>query len=117
MNGTTIKLLFICSRNRWRSPTAERLFDGTQGYQARSAGTEPAARVRVNEKLIGWADIIFCMERRHIQRLHERFPKALQYRAVHVLDVPDDYRYMDQELIDVLLAALSGYGVFPSEGA
>ena len=112
---TAIKLLFVCSRNRWRSPTAERLFDGVQGYQARSGGTEPAARVLVNGKLIGWADIIFCMERRHVQRLRERFPEALHGKKVHVLDVPDEYRYMAPELIDTLRAALSEYGLLPPE--
>ncbi|WP_262510218.1 hypothetical protein [Hymenobacter sediminis] len=33
------KLLFICSQNRWRSLTAERLFDAHPDYEARSAGT------------------------------------------------------------------------------
>jgi len=60
-----LKLLFICSRNQWRSPTAERLFIGVPGVEARSAGTEPGARVRVTAGLLGWADRIFVMERKH----------------------------------------------------
>ena len=111
MNGAPVKVLFVCSRNRWRSPTAERLFDGVPGVQARSAGTEAGARVRVNEKILGWADVIFCMERRHVQRLRERFDTVLASKELHVLDVPDDYEYMDPELLDALRTALSGFGL------
>ena len=106
MNGLPVKILFVCSRNRWRSPTAERLFDGVPGVQARSAGTEASARVRVSEKLLGWADVIFCMERRHVQRLRERFAVALDDKEIHILDVPDDYEYMNPELIEALRTAL-----------
>jgi len=56
------RLLFICSRNRWRSPTAEALFDGVDGWEARSAGTEAGARVKVTAGHLGWADVIFVME-------------------------------------------------------
>ena len=117
MHGVTIKLLFICSRNRWRSPTAERLFDGVPGCRARSAGTEPAARVRVSEKMLAWADVIFCMERRHAQRLRERFAGALEGKEIHVLDIPDDYEYMDPELIEMLQTALSDHGFPPPEAS
>ncbi len=88
---TVTKLLFVCSRNRWRSPTAERLLDGVPGFQVRSAGTEKGARVRVTEGLLGWADVVLCMERRHVERLRARFPGALASKRVVVLDIPDDY--------------------------
>ncbi|GAB2940342.1 hypothetical protein GCM10027048_00800 [Hymenobacter coalescens] len=63
------KLLFICSQNRWRSLTAERLFDHHPHYEARSAGTEPGARVRVTAGHLGWAEVVFVMEKRHADRL------------------------------------------------
>lgn len=107
-----IKLLFVCSRNQWRSPTAERLFDGVPGYQARSGGTEPSARVRVSEKMIRWADVVLCMERRHAQRLRERFGEALDGRRVVCLDISDDYGFMDAELVDALKGALAEHHIF-----
>ena len=113
MKGEAVKLLFVCSRNRWRSPTAERLFDGVPGCRARSGGTEPSARVRVNEKILGWADIVFCMERRHAQRLRERFADTLEGKEIHVLDIADDYAFMDPALIEALRDALSPYGFLP----
>ena len=106
-----IKLLFVCSRNRWRSPTAEGLLDGVPGYQARSAGTEAGARVRVTAGLLGWADVVLCMERHHLQRLRERFPDALAGKRVIVLDIPDDHGFMDPELVTLLQTALTDAGI------
>lgn len=94
-----MKLLFLCSRNRWRSPTAERLFDGVDGHQARSAGTEAGARVRVTAGLLGWADVIFVMERKHAARLRAKFPDALAGRPLVCLRIPDDYGFMDEALV------------------
>lgn len=55
-------ILFLCSQNKRRSLTAEKLFDGFKEHQARSAGTENNARVKVTPGLLGWADMIFCMD-------------------------------------------------------
>ncbi len=107
-----LRLLFVCSRNQWRSPTAEKLFARRPGCEARSAGTEPSARVRVNADHLHWADLIFCMERRHLQRLRERFPDSLAGKRVICLDIPDDYGFMDPELVELLTTALTEY--FPS---
>ncbi len=110
-----VKLLFVCSRNRWRSPTAEAVANRIDGCHARSAGTEPSARVRVSEKLIGWADWIFCMEKRHVGRLRERFaPPLLDGKRLVCLDIPDDYEFMDPELVALLEAAWSEYLELPA---
>lgn len=99
-------LLFLCSRNQWRSPTAEALFQNHPEHEARSAGLSPQARVRVSEKLIDWADVIYCMEKEHRTRLRERFPEALSGKVVIVLDIPDDYPYMDPDLVAIFRASL-----------
>lgn len=104
-----IKLLFVCSANQWRSPTAEALFRGSQDYDARSAGTSDGARVKVTERHISWADRIFVMENRHRSLLQRSFQPALFGKPLDVLDIPDDYRYMDPELIDLLQARLTPY--------
>ncbi len=107
------KLLFICSRNKRRSLSAERLFDGVPGYQARSAGTQPEARIIVTEGHIGWADVIFCMEKSHLNRLRLKFPEALLDKQVVCLHIPDDYDYMQPELLDELRARLGPYLTTP----
>ena len=100
------KLLFICSRNRWRSPTAEQIFDGVDNCSARSAGTEPGARVRVTAGHIGWADLIFVMEKKHLRRLREKFPDELAGKRIICLHIPDDFQFMQAELVELLEATV-----------
>lgn len=102
-----VKILFICSQNQWRSPTAEKIFEGVAGYVAKSAGTENGARIKVTEGLLGWADFIFVMERRHTERLKSKFSEALAHRKIICLDIPDHLTYMHPELIELLKARLS----------
>jgi predicted protein tyrosine phosphatase len=96
------KLLFVCSRNRKRSLTAERIFAGRPGWEVRSAGTQPEARIVVTESHLGWADVIFVMERSHANRLRQRFGAALEGKTIRSLNIPDDYECMQPELIDEL---------------
>ena len=103
------KLLFVCSRNQWRSPTAEKVFDGLNGLQACSAGTEDGARIKVTAGHIGWADIVFVMEKKHLRRLQDKFPEELTDKRVVCLNIPDDYQFMQPELITLLQAAVSPY--------
>jgi predicted protein tyrosine phosphatase len=104
-----MNILFVCSRNQWRSRTAETIFKNHQGHSVRSAGTEKDARVKVSEKLIHWADLIFVMEKRHKQRLHDRFGDLLFDKRLIILDIEDNYRYMDNELIETLKNSIRPY--------
>jgi len=103
------KLLFICSQNQWRSLTAERLFDGHPHYTARSAGTEPGARVRVSAGHLGWAGIVFVMERRHADRLRAKFAEALAGKPLIVLRIPDNYLFGDERLVALLRQRLAAH--------
>jgi predicted protein tyrosine phosphatase len=96
-----------------RSLTAEHIYASFPGYAVKSAGTEPGARIRVNEGHIGWADVIFVMEKSHKRILSERFGEALAGKRVVCLHIPDIYRYMEPALIDELKSALSGYVEVP----
>ncbi len=100
-------LLFICSKNQWRSPTAEMLFKDHPTHEARSAGMSDKARIKVNQKLIDWADLIFVMERKHNEMLKQRF--IFPGKQLIVLDIEDNYRFGDIELIEILKTALSSY--------
>ncbi|WP_433946755.1 low molecular weight protein tyrosine phosphatase family protein [Paenibacillus sp. SN-8-1] len=104
-----MKLLFICSRNKWRSLTAEKIFEQYSMYQVRSAGTEENARIKVTAGHIGWADLIFVMETKHTRRLKEKFGSSLTGKRIIRLDIPDDYPFMDEELIEILKARVSEY--------
>jgi len=112
-----IKLLFVCSRNRIRSLTAEKIFGGIPGIQVRSAGTQPNARIVVNEGHIGWADIIFPMEKSHLNRLRLKFPDTMDGKRIATLLIPDEYEFMQAELIDELHSKVSAYVALPESGA
>jgi predicted protein tyrosine phosphatase len=97
-----LKLLFVCSRNRLRSPTAEAVFATCAGFETLSAGTSPDAETPVSGDLIEWADVIFAMESVHRRRLKQRFPPLLRNKKVVVLGIPDEYGYMDPTLVALL---------------
>ena len=104
-----MNILFVCSRNKWRSRTAETIFRDQQNHNVRSAGTATDARIKVNEKLIHWSDLIFVMEKRHKQLLHEKFSHVLMEKKIVVLDIEDNYEYMDKELVEILKTSVSPY--------
>lgn len=102
-------LLFICSKNQWRSPTAEGLFKNHPEHQARSAGTSDRARIKVNAKLIDWADLIFVMERKHQQLIWQRFREQMNDKQIIILDIEDNYLFNDPELVHILTTCLHKY--------
>ena len=104
---TLPNLLFICSKNQWRSPSAELLFKNHPVYQARSAGMSDKARIKVSQKLVDWADVVFAMERKHRDLLKLRFD--LSEKIIVVLDIEDNYQFNDPELIAILQERLSEY--------
>ena len=97
-----MKLLFLCSQNKRRSLTAEKVFDGRDGCEARSAGTENRSRVKVTAGLLGWADMILCMEKKHVRRIREKYGDVVSGKKVVCLHIPDEYGLMDEELVRVL---------------
>lgn len=101
--------LFVCSRNQWRSRTAEDIFKNVSGLNVRSAGISSSARVKVNEKLLIWADLIFVMEKHHKQWLNKMYSSLLNSKQIIILEIADEYQYMDAELIDMLEAAVQPY--------
>jgi predicted protein tyrosine phosphatase len=104
-----MNILFVCSRNKWRSATAETIFKSIPSHHVKSAGTAASARVKVNASLLAWADLIFVMEKRHRAQLRERFLSEIQEKNIIVLDIPDEYEYMDEELIELLECSVFPY--------
>jgi predicted protein tyrosine phosphatase len=92
-------VLFICSRNQLRSPTAEQVFAGWHGIEVASAGLDPVSREPVTPELLEWADVIFVMERAHRNKLAKKFRPHLKNQRIIVLGIPDEYEYMDPRLV------------------
>lgn len=97
-----IRALFVCAQNKLRSPTAEHVFSQYDGVECDSAGVHESAEVPIGPEQIEWADIIFVMEKAHRRKIEQKFKRHLNGKRIVVLDIPDEYEYMDDELIRVL---------------
>jgi predicted protein tyrosine phosphatase len=101
-----MNILFICSRNRLRSPTAERTFYGTPGINVRSAGTAKDADNPIARDDIEWADLIIVMERHHRKKILEKFRTQTK---IITLGIPDNFEFMDPDLIEILQEKITPY--------
>lgn len=101
-----MNLLFVCSKNKWRSRTAETIFKNSVTHHVKSAGTSDGAVVRLTDKLLDWADLVFVMEEKHEQIIQKKYKSPIFNEKVIVLDIPDEYQYMNEELILILQTAV-----------
>ncbi|HLD66512.1 MAG TPA: low molecular weight protein tyrosine phosphatase family protein [Pseudomonas sp.] len=99
-----LNLLFLCSKNRLRSPTAEQVFAEWPGVETASAGISKDADIPLSSELLAWADVIFVMERAHRRKLAAKFQPHLGSKRIICLDIPDEYDYMDEALVALLQA-------------
>lgn len=95
-------LLFICSQNKLRSPTAEAVFTGMSGIDVDSAGLNNDAIVPLTPEQVEWADVIFVMEKEHRNKLTRKFKRHLHRQRIIVLGIPDDFAYMEPALVALL---------------
>lgn len=102
-------VLFVCSANRLRSPTAEQVFSNWPGIETDSAGISNGASVPLSSEQVEWADIIFVMEKTHRTKLNRKFRARLRDKRVVCLDIPDDYEFMDPVLVRVLEKRVSRF--------
>ncbi|GAA5484632.1 low molecular weight protein tyrosine phosphatase family protein [Haloferula sargassicola] len=96
------RILFLCSQNKLRSPTAEAIYAERAGIEVDSAGLNHDAEVPISPEQLAWADLIVVMEKEHRSRLTRRFSKHLAGKRIAVLNIPDDYDFMDPVLIGLL---------------
>jgi predicted protein tyrosine phosphatase len=104
-----MNILFICGKNKLRSPTADVHFSSYVGVQTDSAGVSNDADQILNLEQIEWADIIFFMERKYLKRVSGKFAKQLVGKKVICLGIPDIYRYMQEELVQLLKLKVEPY--------
>jgi len=102
-------VLFVCSQNRFRSPTAERVFSSWPHIEVASAGLEPTATRPITPELLKWANSIFVMERSHRNQLLKKFRPYLKDQRIICLNIPDEYEYMDPILIRLLQSTVPRY--------
>jgi predicted protein tyrosine phosphatase len=100
------RVLFVCSRNKLRSPTAEQIFSSHPGLEVASAGLNDDSATPVSAELLEWADVIFVMEKIHRSKLSRRYGKHLKKQRIICLDIPDKFEYMDNGLVRLLKATV-----------
>lgn len=106
---TVKRVLFICSQNRMRSPTAEQLFSSWEGIEVASAGLDSDAHTPLTPESLEWAEVIFVMEESHRDELSRQFRPHLKEKRVICLDIPDDFQFMDPGLVKLLKARVPRY--------
>ncbi|MBU1282594.1 low molecular weight protein tyrosine phosphatase family protein [Pseudomonas sp. NPDC079086] len=104
-----LRVLFICAKNRLRSPTAEQVFADWPGVETASAGVNRDADIPVSPELLEWAELILVMESRHRRKLAEKFRRNLANKPIHSLNIPDDYAFMEPALVQVLQQRVPQY--------
>lgn len=96
------RVLFICRLNRFRSATAERIFSKRADLDVRSAGTATDARVRVNHRMLEWADVIFTMDPSQLESMRRMFPLHPALKRVICLNIPDEFVFLQPSLVELL---------------
>ena len=94
-------ILVVCGRNKKRSRTAEHIFKNDDRFNIRSVGLSPKSDRKISENDVNWADFIFVMETGYRAKIWEQY-RHLELPAIEVLEIPDDYEFMDEELIEML---------------
>lgn len=101
-----LNILFVCGRNNRRSPTAEKIFKSDRRMNVRGVGTAETSKRRVTEADLKWADLVLVMERKHASRLREMFHRLDELPPMQALEIPDEYIFMQAELIALLREAV-----------
>jgi len=95
-----MKVLFVCSANVDRSPTAEKVIhEKYPDIETKSAGVH-SMQACVNKEPLQWADVILCMEYWHKQLIQREYQESISGKAIYCLDIPDEYSYMESYLIE-----------------
>jgi predicted protein tyrosine phosphatase len=104
--STPLKILFVCGRNKRRSPTAEKIYAHDRRLAVRSVGLAETSKRRMVAADAQWADLILVMERKYVGRIKTTFRNLDTLPAIVSLDIPDEYIFMQRELIDLLQPAV-----------
>ncbi|MCB9748005.1 MAG: phosphotyrosine protein phosphatase [Candidatus Omnitrophica bacterium] len=104
-----MKILFICGENKLRSPTAEAIFSGYEDLEVKSAGLNNNSEIKLSAEDIEWAEVIFVMEGKYKKKVQNQFKKYLKGQRLISLDIPDKFKFMDEELVKILKDRVEPY--------
>ena len=85
-----------------RSATAHKIFESDPRFYVDSAGTDKYANTVLEDKHLEWADAIIVMEKHHRNFIRNKYPEFYKKKKIVCLFVPDDFDFMQPELISIL---------------
>jgi predicted protein tyrosine phosphatase len=68
-----LKILFVCGRNKWRSPTAQNIYKNDPRIEVRSAGVSGKSPHPISNSDLLWADLVLIMESKYRGRIQGSF--------------------------------------------
>ena len=95
-------ILFVCSQNKLRNPSAETIFPEKEGFDVLSAGLNNGAEIPLTAELVEWAETIFVIEKAQRNKLRKKYRKSINKQNVICLEIPNDHEYMGPKLIAIL---------------
>ena len=99
-------ILIVCGRNKKRSRTAEHIFKNDDRFKVRSVGLSPKSDRKISENDLNWADLVFVMETEQRAKILELY-RHLELPNIEVLHIPDEYEFMDEELVEMLTGGIN----------
>lgn len=106
MNSKKPNILVVCGKNKRRSRTAEYIFKNDKRFNIHSSGLSPKSERKISEKDLHWANLVFVMEDDHKATIRNLY-KSINLPIIEVLGIPDEYEYMDEELIELLKSGIN----------
>ena len=95
------KILFVCGKNKWRSPTAQNIYRNDPRIEVKSAGVSGKSPHPISNSDLLWADLVLIMESKYKSRILGLF-RDIRLPPIKSLDIPDEYEFMDEELIELI---------------
>jgi predicted protein tyrosine phosphatase len=100
--GSTKKVLTVCSAGLLRSATLQNFLIRKYGYNVRNCGTfESYALIPISEALIAWADEIVFVNEENFNMVKHDLEVMHALNKCYVLDIPDIYSFNDPDLITI----------------
>ena len=85
------------------------IFSEYEGVEAISAGTNADCETPVSGDLIKWADVVLVMENSHRNKVAKKFRPLLKDKKLALLNIPNDFDFMDPTLIRILMNRVPPY--------
>jgi predicted protein tyrosine phosphatase len=103
--GEAPKVLFVCTYGILRSPTAAHWAAAHKGWNTRSCGVSAAAVPPLHNNLLEWAERVYVMEQSIAEEIIAKY--GGQGDKLRVLNIPDEFSYMDRKLVALIGGILS----------